>query len=356
MSSSFYSTTATNRRKTPSAEDPFASGSIRPDIDPGPNPRPVLKLVAFGSIILLGFLQFLPATHFRYPSDHLRNWLPFHTESPSALTKYGASIEGNSSFETGNDEDDGKVRIVSWMDCLDLRLLAVLVNSTLSSSRLEEVKEIVTNAISEVDYSVFIFEKVAPFVIPNVHPFLKKFIYISPSVIMKGRVEELIGSDLSNYAVAAAENCERRLSNLVNTAVLDAIQRSVSKPWVSEAPYAKNACIPDLNLLLIDSMKLEGDFLQAVLWWRKVLNQSQRSSIEKPAFVLALYKRYLKLSDPWLVREAPSSKITNNSMVISYDGPKRYCSKTGTDKVLEADHGNIWRGYLPLLADQILGD
>ncbi|PON39539.1 hypothetical protein PanWU01x14_304300 [Parasponia andersonii] len=247
MSSSFYSTTATNGRKAPSAEDPFASGSIRPDIDPGPNPRP--------------------------------------------LTKYGASIEGNSSFETGNDEDDGKVHIV-FLDGL---------SSSVACCSCE-------------------------------------FHFVEP----EGKVEELIGSDLSNCTVGAAENCERGLSNLVNTAVLYANQRSVSKPWVSEAPYAKNACIPDLNLLSIDSMKLEGDFLQAVLWWRKVLNQSQRSSITKPAFVLALYNTYLKLSDPWMVREAPSSKSTNNSMDISYDGPKSDCSKTGTDKVLEADHGNIW--------------
>lgn len=94
--------------------------------------------------------------------------------------------------------------------------------------------------------------------------------------MVQGRVEELIGIDLSNYGVAAAENCDTRLSNLVSTAVLDAVQRSVSKPWVSETPYAKNACIPDLNVLLIDARKLEGDFLQAILWWRKVLNQSER--------------------------------------------------------------------------------
>jgi hypothetical protein len=31
--------------------------------------------------------------------------------------------------------DDGMVHVVSWMDCLDLRALAVLANSTLSSSR-----------------------------------------------------------------------------------------------------------------------------------------------------------------------------------------------------------------------------
>ncbi|XP_062096760.1 uncharacterized protein LOC133802463 [Humulus lupulus] len=393
MSSPFYSTTATHHRRKPQSikEQVITSvcGPIQLDIDPGPNPRPVFKVLAFGSIILLLFLQFLPATHFRHPSDRLRNWFPF----PPTLIKDRAFVEGSSSLKTEKDGNDGMVHIVSWMDCLDLRLLAVLANSTLSSSRSsemiffhffipngiedtvsyfklkvlfphsnikihgqEEVKEAVNTAISGVEYSELSFEKVAPFVIPKVHQYLKKFIYVSPSVIMTGRVEELIGIELSNYAVAAAENCDKKLSNLVNTDVLDAIQRSVSKPWVSETPYAKNSCVPDLNVLLINARKFEGDFLQAVLWWRKVLNQSERNGTENTAFVLALYNRYLKLSDPWLVREVPSLEIINSSILINYDGPKRVCSKFGTDKVGEADHGKIWRGYLPPLADRILGD
>ncbi|KAL5577897.1 hypothetical protein UlMin_019596, partial [Ulmus minor] len=228
------------------------------------------------------------------------------------VAKSKDSTDGNSSFLTASDGDDGMVHIVSWMDCRDLQLLAVLANSTLSSSRYpeliffhffipngnedkvsffklkvlfphsnleihgqEEVKQTVNNAMSGIDYSSFNFEEIAPFVIPIVKPMLKKFIYVSPNVIMKGRVEELIGIDLNNYAIGAAENCAKRLDTLVNTDVLDAIQRSASKPWVSETPYMKNACVPNLNVLLIDARKLEGDFLQAVLWWSKVLNWSE---------------------------------------------------------------------------------
>ena len=101
-------------------------------------------------------------------------------------------------------------------------------------------------------------------------------------------------------------------------------------------------------------MKQSWSFFVSLNWL--LISLVYRSSIENPAFVLALYNRYLKLSDPWLVREPPSLEITNGSMVINYDGPKRDCSKFGTDKVAEADHGDIWRGYLPSLADRILAD
>lgn len=41
----------------------------------------------------------------------------------------------------GNDDgEDGFLHVVSWMDCLDLRLLAVLANSTLASSRFVGVR------------------------------------------------------------------------------------------------------------------------------------------------------------------------------------------------------------------------
>lgn len=95
-------------------------------------------------------------------------------------------------------------------------------------------------------------------------------------IILQGRVEQLIGVDLSTYAIAVAEDCSKRLDTYVNWDVLDAIHRSASKPWVSETPYAKNSCMPDLSVLLIDARKSENDFLEAFLWWSKVLNSSER--------------------------------------------------------------------------------
>ncbi|KAF2302854.1 hypothetical protein GH714_009429 [Hevea brasiliensis] len=123
---------ANHRRTTAQATDdhPIAPGPRMqgPGLAPAPNVRPLFQFLSFGLILFLGSLQFLlPVTHFRNPSDPLRNWIPLKTSSP--LTELGTSRNGDSGG------DDGMVHVVSWMDCLDLRLLAVLANSTLSSSR-----------------------------------------------------------------------------------------------------------------------------------------------------------------------------------------------------------------------------
>ncbi|XP_059439735.1 uncharacterized protein LOC132172280 [Corylus avellana] len=396
MSSSYSSSrsSATHRRVAPPPfGNPTSLGSHRPDVDPAPTPRPIFQCLGFGFIIFLVFLQFLPATHFRQPSDPMRNWTPFDNHNAPPSTTLGASSDGNSSFFTNNDGDDRMVHLVSWMDCLDLRLLAVLANSTLSSSRSlhqvffhffipkgnedkvsffklkvlfpdsnleihgqEEVKEIVRTAIFGTQLVGSSFAEIAPFIIPSVHQSLSKFIYLSPNILMKGRVEELLGTDLRNYAIGAAEDCSKKLDMFFNFDVLDAIQRSASKPWVSETPYMKNACTPDLSVLLIDSRKLEGDFVEAFLWWSKVLNLSERSSRKNPAIVLALYNRYLKLSSSWLPTHAASLEMINKSMVIHYDAPNNsVCSEFGSEATPESDHGNIWMHYLGSMSDRILG-
>ncbi|XVE51712.1 hypothetical protein DITRI_Ditri02bG0063200 [Diplodiscus trichospermus] len=278
------------------------------------------------------------------------------------------------------------------MECLDLKVLAVLANSTLSSSRFpdlvhfhfftpqgdkdkvsfyklkvlfphsnlelhgqEEVTKIIRRATSEAEYESLNIEEIAPFIIPSVYQSLRKFIYVSPNLILKGRVEELTGFDLSTHAVAAAEDCSKRLNSYVNPDVLDAIQRSASKPWVSVTRYVKDACMPDLSLLLIDVRNLEKELLEAVLWWSKVLNWSDRRGKENPAVALALYNSYLKLSDSWLVKEPASLEIIEKSMVVHYDGPKIVCSEFGNDTIERPSHGNLWIKYLPSMSNQILG-
>ena len=97
--------------------------------------------------------------------------------------------------------------------------------------------------------------------------------------LLQGRVEELLEANLTSYAVAVIEDCSKRLDNYVNSEVLAAIQRTASKSWISGTPYAMKACMPDSSILLIDPRKLDKDLVEAILWWSKVLNWSERFGI-----------------------------------------------------------------------------
>ncbi|KAH9747477.1 hypothetical protein KPL70_004730 [Citrus sinensis] len=355
MSSSSFlpsRSSASQRRTAQASDNPNTDGTHGPVLEQAPTPKPIFQFIALGLIVFLGLLQFLPATHFRHPSDPFRIWVPFN--SNTSFSKTRDSGDRNSGSISSISQDDGMVHIVSWMQCLDLRLLAVLVNSTLSGSRQEEVKKVIRTASTGVKYSVQNIEEIVPFVIASVHQSLSKFIYMSPSVIVKGRVEELIGIDLSNYAIAAADDCSERLNSYVNPDVLDAIQRSASQPWVSGKPYAVNSCMPDLGMLLIDARKLEKYILEAFLWWKKVINQRDRSIGRSPAIALALYDRYLKLSSSWLVTDSTSS-VVNKSLAIRYDGPMTACSEFGDGANMEPARGDLWKQHLPSLFYQMVG-
>jgi hypothetical protein len=61
----------------PQEPPPGGQRAIHADVDPQPRPWPWMQKVAILAIVLLGCLQFLPATHFRDPNDPHRNWIPF---------------------------------------------------------------------------------------------------------------------------------------------------------------------------------------------------------------------------------------------------------------------------------------
>ncbi|KAK3430466.1 hypothetical protein EUGRSUZ_E02024 [Eucalyptus grandis] len=364
-------------------------------MDPAPTPLPFLRFVAFGVIVCLGILQFLPATHVRHPADPHRNWIPIESftnesYSVSPLGKSGASGGQNSEVVTSNSEEDGMLHVVSWMECLDLRLLAVLANSTLTSSRnpdliyfhffipggsedkrsfyklkvlfpnshleihgQEKIQELIRNAMFPLEPN---YKELAPFAIPMIFQSLTKFVYFSSDLVVKGRAEDLISLDLQKHGIAAAEDCSKRLTDYVNPEVLDAIQRSDARPWVSDTPYEKNACVPNLSVLSIDARNLRKDFLRAVSWWTTVLNLNKSAGENNPALFLTLYHNYTKLSSSWLSvgNEALPESIANKT-VIPYDGPKKLCSALGAGATLQPERGDLWKRYLPPLSSQMLG-
>ncbi|KAJ6426335.1 hypothetical protein OIU84_022030 [Salix udensis] len=189
------------------------------------------------------------------------------------------------------------------------KLKVLFPHSNLEIHR-EEVNEIARTAFSDEQYAKPSYKETVPFIIPTVHQFLSKSIYVSPNVIMKARVEEeLIGVVLDNYAIATADVCSQRLKTHVNSDVLDAL---------------------------------------------KALNLRERTDRKNPAIALALYSRYFKLSSSSMVKDITSSEV-NSIMIIYYDGPKTSCMKSICGAALEYSHGNVLTQYLPSISDRILG-
>ena len=60
-----------------------------------------------------------------------------------------------------------------------------------------QVKQTMNNAMLGTDYSNFNVEEIDAFVISIVKPMLKKFIYVSPDVIMKVSIQFLSNSSTS---------------------------------------------------------------------------------------------------------------------------------------------------------------
>ncbi|XP_010923741.1 probable galacturonosyltransferase 6 [Elaeis guineensis] len=366
-------------------------GSLRPDIDLPPKPRPFFQVLAFGVILFLACLQFLPATHFRDPFDRHRRWIPFDSNrSSSSVTNSRTSAKEQSTMST-QDEEVQRIHIFSWTDCLDLRVLAVLANSTLSNSRFpehihfhffvperedekltyyklkvifphssieiigqKEVKEKLKSMTHEGEFLWSSLHEIAPLIIPQIKSSLNKFIYISPNTIIKGDIGELYDVDLRLYAIAAAEDCSGRLGDYVNIDVLNAIQRTAAKPWVSNKFYDKNACVPDFSVLSLDATKLENNLVDAILWWTKVLNLgSERSNQINPAIALAFYDKYHKLPSAWKLSPSLPNMTDDKTKVLHFDGPAKVCSKHAHQSQ-GSEYGNVWQKYLPPNSNIIL--
>ncbi|XP_031505336.1 probable galacturonosyltransferase 6 [Nymphaea colorata] len=362
----------------PSTERPPIHG----DIDPPPKARLCLTICAFFAILFLVSLQFMQPTHYRNPSDPLRRWIPFDARG---------KMEHPDNLKQPSSTSVLDMHIVSWIDCLDLRPLVVLINSTISSSRMmenlyfhffipdkeeekptyyklkllfphsdieilghKEVIEKLGTTTTDAKGSWTSLHEIAPFVIPKVYPHLKRFMYVPGDVIIKGSVEELLGIDLTKHAIAAIEECSITLSSLVNFEVLEAMQRLAEKPWVSSLPYEKNACVLNTGVLLINSDGLENDILESILWWDKVFsNRKSRIEHTNPAISVAFYDKYVKLPDVWKIEDLEKS---NAAKILRFDGLKKEC--TGHDRDDQAiqfsGFGSIWKQYFPPSADRIL--
>ncbi|KAK1304744.1 hypothetical protein QJS10_CPB11g01506 [Acorus calamus] len=323
-----------------------------------PKPRRLSQALAVAAIVFFTCLQFLPASHVRDPSDPSRSWRPLDPHR-TVTSRSGEPSEEGSNVIVQSDSGKQGVHLVAWIDCLDLRVLAVLANSTISKSRSpgnihfhffipegedeklsyyklkvvfphsnlkilgqKEVKDHLKLALSKDEVTGPFLHEIAPFIIPSVHPSLSRFIYISPYTIVKGNIEELFGVDMGEFAVALVEDNSKRLGDHINFDVLNAVQRTAAKPWISRKPYDGNALVPDTSVLLIDANKLERDIPEAILWWNKVLETGRESNPSNLSIALAIYGKYHKLPSTWKVSSPPLTTGEETNLV-RFDGPKK---------------------------------
>ncbi|XP_057828948.1 probable galacturonosyltransferase 10 isoform X1 [Cryptomeria japonica] len=207
---------ASRRKKNNSNSNASSSGAaLHIDIDAPPKAWSFAPFLSLAFILVFFSLQLvLPATHYRHPFDPHRQWKPFASNPETAN-----DISTNVSMRTGVLEI---VNIFSWIDDLDIRPLAVIVNSTTFNSRypvnihfhfflpddLDEehsyhklkvifpksnivvqrhnvIREKVKKIISDDEYDTFNLAHVLAFYIPKIYQNIGRFIYLAPDVVVK---------------------------------------------------------------------------------------------------------------------------------------------------------------------------
>lgn len=355
----------------------YAPGPLHIDIDEPPRPSRFAPLIALLVLVFFLLLQLLPATHYRHPFDPHRQWndiIPSHPTAKQTVT--------NSSMQA---EPPEHVYIFSWSDDLDLRPLAVLVNSTISSSRkpgniifyllipddLEDrfqhnfmvlfpkstifiyrhnvIREKVKIIASDGENSILDFPHLLPFYIPKIFQNIRRFIYLVPDIIVKDKVEDLLQVNLTNSPVAAVEDCSQ------NFEVLNAIKKSSAMLSGTQMPYTENTCILDPSVLLVNAGLLaKENFIEVIKMWRKLLHrEGARDGRSDQEIMLALNGNYTKLDASWNIRESRFSGIGSDVKIFHFDGEKKPWLKQAEGS-RHTDMIKIWWDYLSPLADQQL--
>ncbi|TVU44755.1 hypothetical protein EJB05_04211, partial [Eragrostis curvula] len=348
-------------------EPPRGQRAIHPDVEPAPRPRPGMQKLAILAIVVLACLQFLPATHFRDPNDPRRGWI-----------RYDGSRSPTDSLD-----EIGSVDVFSWTSCLDLRTLAVLTNSTLSSSSdpqnvsfrflipeggndelpyhklkvvLPDSNLIVTSqkvikdklnvATPEGNFLWSFRKELSPLLIGTTQFSKKRYVYTAGDSIIKGKIEDIARLDLGTYAIAAVEDCSKRFGDYVSIDVLNALQRTAAKSWVSTEPYDKDACLLDFDVLVVEPRRLQKNLAEAIMWWVRAVNVANPRDQIRLAIALTFYDEYLKLPSNW-------KRANAHSAILNYDGPKNVCSEDGREHEQGA-HGDMWQQYLHQKSEAIL--
>lgn len=315
----------------------------------------------------------MPATHYRDPFDSKRVWKSF---SPDLTA--GNQTVTHTSTQSEPLED---VHIFSWSDDLDLRPLAVLVNSTISNTRNpgniyfyllipdDWEEELAHNRFKVLfpKSNIFVhrhsvirkkvlasggedsrsdFPYFLPFYIPKIFQNLRRFIYVVPDIVVEGKVEELFRVNLTNTPVAAVEDCSNNF---------EYVHAKSSRPLVAQTPYGKNTCILDFSVLLVNAeLFTNKNFIEVTKLWRKGLDaEDERDGGSDRAIMLALDGNYTKLDASWNSRESRFSGIGSDVKIFHFDGEKKPWLKQAEDSI-QTNMTKIWWDYLSRGANLLL--
>ncbi|XP_020188649.1 uncharacterized protein [Aegilops tauschii subsp. strangulata] len=324
-------------------------------------------------------LHFLPTTHFRHPAGRdngrtARTWVPLDLlRHPEELSHEVTSVD-----------------VFSWISCLDLRTLAVLTNSTLSSSShphdvsfnflipeggndqlpyyklksvlpadsnititsQKEIEDKLNFTTPEGNFLWALRNELSPIIITTTQLPRKRYVYISEDSIIKGKIEDLVRIDLGSYGIGVAEDCSKRLGDYISMDVLNgifptlnAVQRMASKGLVYE-PYDKNPCLLDFDVLLVEPRNLKRNLIHSIAFWSKVVNVANQRDRIRLAMTIAFYENYLKLPTNW-------KRANANTDIVYYDGPKNVCSEDDGQHQ-EKGSGKTWQQYLGQKSEAIL--
>uniref|UniRef100_A0ACD6A165 Uncharacterized protein n=1 Tax=Avena sativa TaxID=4498 RepID=A0ACD6A165_AVESA len=342
---------------------------IHCNVEPAPRAWTRMQMLALAAILVLGGLKYLPAaTHFCH-----HNWIP--SRHPVDLSHQVGGVD----FV---EKEVGSVDILSWISCLDLRVLAVLTNSTLSSSsqphdvsfsfllpegqndRLpfyklksvlpdsnitvtsqKHIKDKLNVATPEGNFLWSFRNELSPIIFATTQFSQNKYVYISADSVVKGKVEDLVRIDLGSYAIGAAEDCSKRLGDYASMDVLNVVQRT-HRGLVYTEPYDRDACLLDFDVLLVEPRNLKRNLIDSIKLWTMAVNLRNSRDAIRVAMTLAFYDNYLKIPTNW-------KRANENRYILYYDGPKNVCSQGG-HKHHEKGSGKAWQQYLSQKSDAIL--
>lgn len=273
--------------------------------------------------------------------------------------------------------------VFSSISCLDLRTLAVLTNSTLSSSSdphhvsfnfvipeggndqvpyykikavlpdsnitvtsQKQIKDKLNVATPEGNFFASFPNELSPIVVARTLS-RKRYVYISADSIIKGKIEDLVRIDLGSHAVGASEDCSKRLGDYISMDVLNAVQRTAPRGLVHHTEsFDKDACLLDFDVLLVEPRNIKRNPIDSIAFWTMAVKLANPRDSVMLAMTLAFYNDYLKLPTNW-------ERANADTDILYYDGPKNVCTEDGRQHQ-EKGFGEIWQQYLGPKSDSML--